>query len=105
MEFVTVDLVIKIAIGIGVCFVVWRMAQPKYEVRIVLTPDGVQRIDGLSEKLRREVEEFLEENLPTEGKVVIGGVRQSGGDLRLVFRGPIDSGQEQRFRNFFALLL
>lgn len=104
MDFLTIDLVIKAVVVVGVCLVVWRVLQPRYDVKIVLVPDGIKQVDGVPQKLRRELDEFLEQNLPAEGKVVIGGRRQQGGRLRLVFRGPVDGGQQQRFRNFFSLL-
>jgi len=104
MGFLSIGLVIKAAIIGGVGFVIWRVLQPKYDVRIVLTSEGVQQLDGVAKRLRQEVGEFLEQNLPESGTVVVGGIRQPGGRLRLVFGGPIDSGQQQRFRNFFSLL-
>ncbi|MBP85961.1 MAG: hypothetical protein CMJ64_04460 [Planctomycetaceae bacterium] len=96
---------IKAAIIGGVGFVIWRVLQPKYEIGIVLTPEGVRRVDGVDKRLRHEVEEFLQQNLPEQGKVVIRGIRQPGGRLRLVFRGPVHEGQQQRFRNFLLMLL
>lgn len=104
MDLLTIDFVIKAAIVAGICFIVWRVIQPKYDVKIVLTPAGIKVVDGVPRKLRGELDEFLEQNLPKEGRVVIGGRRQEGGRLRLVFRGPFDQGQQQRVRNFFSVL-
>lgn len=104
MGVLTLGFVIRVAIVGAVGFVVWRVLQPKYDVKIVLTPEGVQRVEGIAKRLRYEVDDFLQQNLPRQGTVVVGGVRQTGGRLRLVFRGPIDNGQQQRFRNFFSML-
>lgn len=104
MGVLSIGLLIRVAVIAGVAFVIWRILQPKYDVRIVIAPDGIREVTGVARGLRGEIERFLQENLPEEGKVIIGGIRQPNGRMRLVFRGPINQARQQRFRNFFSLL-
>ena len=99
------DMLLKIGIVAAVLFVVWKVLQPKYNLKIVVNAGTVQEIQGVAKGKQAELTEFLEKDLATSNRFVIFGQRQANGRLQLRFRGQVDVGKQQQIRNYLLLIL
>ena len=82
----------------------WWALRPRYSRRIVIHRGNIQLCIGVPKARAGEILEFLS-GLQLEGKVVILGVRERRGNLRIAFRGRLHPGIGQRIRNYLKMIL
>lgn len=98
-------LFIRLAVIALIGYVLWRIFQPRYDVRIVIGKKGIKHHEGLPKAHRATVLEFFEEHRSFDGNVTICAMRQPNGYLRLVFKGQVDPGVRQQIRNFLNTVM
>ena len=90
-----------VAIGV-VVFIVWRLFQPRYSLKIVIGSQGIKHHHGLSKSQQTDVLDFLEKHRSFDGDVTILGRYDSNRFLQLVVKGKLEREAEQRIRNFLT---
>lgn len=83
-----------------VVYVIWTVARPRWQYRIIVTPDAVQFVHGVPDAKRRSYEAFFLEDLKLRHKLTIYGRREKNGRLITSIKGTDDEGLKQRIRNF-----
>ncbi len=96
---------IKLAAVVGIAYVAWRVMRPRYAMKIVMDENGIKHHEGLAKRQEKQVLEFLREQVQPVRKLTIYGARHPNGYFRLVFKGQIDPGTQQRIRNFMLTVM
>jgi hypothetical protein len=77
----------------------------KTQLRIDVKDGCVTELRGVAKAKVRDVTDFLERAVTSNGKVKVLGRRDPQGVLRLSFRGKIDEGARQQIRNYLKMTL
>jgi hypothetical protein len=96
---------IQIVVVAIVAYIVWRLMQPKYPIRIVMENRRVEHHEGLPKAQEGSVLAFLRNDLECDARLVISAARRPNGGLLLDIKGPIEPGKRQQIRNFLNTML
>ena len=88
-------------IGVALFFAM----RPNWALLVVADQNGVRTCRGIPKLHEANLTQFLSNEIPLQGRVIIRGLRQKNGLMRLRVSGPLDSGSRQRIRNFLLSLL
>jgi hypothetical protein len=84
---------------------IWVALGRKAQLEIVINDGRITNYRGLTKAQLHRIADFLERDIALNGKVVVGGCRDSNGVQRLNFRGDVDEGTRQQIRNFLKIAL
>ena len=93
-------ILLRLGLLVLIGLVVWAVLRPQYGLKVVVDRSGVKQLRGVPRGRQADLCQFLRNEVAIGGTVTILGNRLDDGRLRLSFRGPIDSGMQQRIRNF-----
>jgi hypothetical protein len=79
--------------------------RPNWALVVVADRNGVRSCRGIPKLHEASLIQFLTTEIPIQGRVIIRGLRQKNGLMRLQVSGSLDSGSRQRIRNFLLSLL
>lgn len=96
-----------IALGVALLFIylIWQAARPRWDVHIVVEPESVTIVRGIAAARMAEVKAFLRDGVPVNGRIEVLARKDPDGRLITAFKGPIDTGIQQRVRNFLIQIL
>ncbi|HMO36667.1 MAG TPA: DUF3634 family protein [Gemmatales bacterium] len=90
--------------AIGALFA-WFILNPRPDFTIHFEKEGNAYVKGaFPEAYAGAVRTFFKSELPMKRNAMVKGWNQSDGRFRLGFLGPISDREQQRIRNFFAML-
>lgn len=85
--------------------VAWFIFNPRPDFTIYFEREGNAYVKGVfPEAYANSVRVFFKSELPMKRNAMVKGWNESGGRFRLGFAGPISDREQQRIRNFFAML-
>lgn len=91
-------------LGLG-GLVAWYLLNPRPDFTIFFEQQGNAYVKGaFPEAFVNEVRVFFKQDLPMKRNVLVKGWNENGGRFRLAFVGPISDREQQKIRNFFAML-
>lgn len=96
------EMFLPIAISLFVFYVLWRIMQPAWQVRIVSVAGKVQFVRGVAVAKRAEIESFLNRDIAHPGRLEVLARRERSGQLTLYVKGNLDQGVKQQIRNFLV---
>jgi len=99
------DLVFAIGAVSVIGFALFFAMRPNWALFVVADQNGVRTCRGIPKLHQASLTRFLTTEIPLRGRVIIRGLRQKNGLMRLQVSGPLDSGSRQRIRNFLLSLL
>lgn len=91
-------------LGLG-GFVAWYIFNPRPDFTIFFEKQGNAYLKGqFPDAYANAVRVFFKQDLPMNRSALVKGWNIEGGRFRLAFAGPISDREQQRIRNFFAML-
>lgn len=81
-------------------YVLWTVVRPRWHFKIIVKPEEIKFVNGVSEGRRRKLESFFLQDVKPSQKLTICGRRESSGRLTTLIKGTDDAGMKQRIRNF-----
>jgi len=91
-------------VGIGIA-VAWYLFNPKADFTIFFEKQGNAYVKGtFPEAYAGAVRVFFKQDLPMKRNAMVRGWNERDGRFRLAFAGPISDREQQKIRNFFAML-
>lgn len=95
----TVWLFVAVVVGVvGHCF--FQALRSRWEISVLIQDGRCQFRKGVPPRDQETYESFFVRDLEVEGRVEIFARTSPNGRLVIKTRGPLDSGQKQRLRNF-----
>ncbi len=82
-------------------YVLWTVARPKWQFKIVARSQAVEFIHGVPNSKRQSYEHFFLNDVRIREIVTVRGRRERNGRLVLSITGTDDHATQQRIRNFF----
>lgn len=91
-------------LGLG-GMVAWYVFNPRPDFTIFFEKEGNAYVKGAFPQAHTDaVRVFFKQDLPMKRNALVKGWNINGGRFRLAFAGPISDREQQRIRNFFAML-
>lgn len=91
-------------LGIG-GLVAWYIFNPRPDFTIFFQQDGNAYVKGsFPETYVQAVRAFFKQDMPMKRNVMVKGWNEADGRMRLSFAGSVSDREQQRIRNFFAML-
>lgn len=91
-------------LGIG-GLVAWYIFNPRPDFTILFQQDGNAYVKGsFPEAYVQAVRTFFKQDMPMRRNVMVKGWNENDGRMRLSFAGSVSDREQQRIRNFFAML-
>lgn len=79
--------------------------RPRYKFKIVVCPDDLKILGRIADSQRAKIEDFVLHDIALGKPFTVVGREDGDGSLRLLFRGNVDKGTQQRIRNFLLSVL
>ncbi|MBL8822788.1 MAG: DUF3634 family protein [Planctomycetia bacterium] len=91
-------------LGIG-GLVAWYIFNPRPDFTILFQQDGNAYVKGsFPEAYVQAVRTFFKQDMPMKRNVMVKGWNEADGRMRLSIAGSVSDREQQRIRNFFAML-
>lgn len=99
------ETVAAIAVLLVVVLALHTAIRPQWALVVIADQRGVRCLRGIPKLHEASLVEFLEKEVPAQGRITIRGARQKNGLMRLHITGDADQLKQQRIRNFVMSLL